>query len=132
MSSSYISEPVRQRVCEAFGDRCAYCLSSQRYANSKLEIEHIIPKAIGGSDDELNLCLACRLCSSYKSIQTEAVDPTSNAVVTLFNPRTQVWSEHFQWSRDGVRVIGLSPVGRATVEALQLNNETTVNVRPHV
>ncbi|MDQ3011350.1 MAG: HNH endonuclease [Acidobacteriota bacterium] len=129
MSSGYVSESVRQSVREAFGNRCAYCLSSQRYTNSKLEIEHIIPKAIGGSDDELNLCLACRLCNSYKSIQTEAVDPTSNAVVPLFNPRTQAWSEHFQWSRDGVRVIGLSVIGRATVEALQLNNETAVNVR---
>lgn len=129
MSSGYVSESVRQLVREAFGNRCAYCLSSQHYINSKLEIEHILPTARGGGSEELNLCLACRMCNSYKGDQIEAIDTISNIVVSLFNPRTQVWSEHFQWSRDGVRVIGITAVGRATVEALQLNNEIAVNVR---
>ena len=124
-----VLEPVRQRVRQAFKDRCAYCLSSQSYSNAKLEIEHIIPKFCNGSDDESNLCLSCRLCNSYKSTQTQAVDPTSKLVVSLFNPRAQLWHEHFQWSRDGVRVIGKTDIGRATVEALQLNNEIAINVR---
>lgn len=124
-----VPESVRRRVCYAFRSRCAYCLSSQNYSNAKLEIEHIIPKACGGNDNDLNLCLSCRLCNSHKSIQIEAVDPLSQTVVSLFNPRVQIWHEHFQWSRDGVRVIGKTDIGRATVEALQLNNETSVNVR---
>ncbi|WP_416675394.1 HNH endonuclease [Egbenema bharatensis] len=37
-----------------------------------LEIEYIIPKAVGGSDDEENLWLACRLWNSYKGVQTHA------------------------------------------------------------
>lgn len=129
MTTSYFPETVRQRVREAFGDRCAYCLSAQQYVLSKLEVEHIISRARGGSDEEWNLCLACRLCNSYKSSRIEAVDPLSLAVVPLFNPRTQAWGDHFQWSQDGVKIIGLTPVGRATVAALQLNNEIAVNVR---
>jgi hypothetical protein len=48
---------------------------------------------------------------------------------SLFNPRTQAWSDHFQWSQDGAIIVGLTPVGRATVEALRLNNEIAVEVR---
>lgn len=129
MSKVRIPESVRQRVRKAFNDRCAYCLSSQRYSNSRLAVEHITPKAIGGGEDEVNLCLSCRLCNLYKGTQVEATDPISLMVVPLFNPRTQVWLEHFQWNRDGTRVIGKTAVGRATVEALRLNNETSVTVR---
>lgn len=57
-----------------------------------------------------------------------ARDSTST-MVPLFNPRTQIWNEHFLWSPDGILIIGLTPIGRATVEALQLNNEVAVEVR---
>jgi len=53
----------------------------------------------------------------------------SGTTVALFNPRTQVWADHFRWSADGTYIIGLTPVGRATVEALQLNNEVAIEVR---
>lgn len=129
MSKVRIPKSIRQSVREAFDDRCAYCLSSQRYSNSRLEVEHITPKAIGGGEDEINLCLSCRLCNLYKGVQVEAADPISLMIVPLFNPRTQVWPEHFQWSRDGTKVIGKTAIGRATVAALQLNNGTSVTVR---
>lgn len=58
------------RVRAAAKDRCGYCLSLQKYVLGILEIEHIIPKAAGGSDDEENLWLACRLCNSYKGKPT--------------------------------------------------------------
>jgi HNH endonuclease len=127
--TSYIPDVVRNRVSEAFGNRCSYCLAAQRYVLSKLEIEHIIPVTLGGASDEWNLCLACRLCNLYKSNQTEAVDPVTNSTIALFNPRTQVWGDHFRWGQDGAIIIGLTPTGRATVEALRLNNEIAVEVR---
>jgi hypothetical protein len=49
--------------------------------------------------------------------------------VKLFHPRRQRWADHFAWSHGGTRVLGLTPVGRATVEALQLNREPLVNLR---
>ena len=125
----YIPESIRQRVREYFGFRCSYCLAAQRYVLSKLEVEHIIAHSRGGSSEEWNLCLACRLCNRFKSDQIEAVDPVEGELVSLFNPRTQVWSEHFRWSQDGTRIIGVTPVGRATIEAMQLNNEIALEVR---
>ena len=49
--------------------------------------------------------------------------------IAVFNPRTQRWDDHFNWSNDGVQIIGITPVGRATVEALKLNNQLAVEVR---
>jgi hypothetical protein len=54
---------------------------------------------------------------------TEAVDPETGAVQPLFNPRTQVWSEHFAWSTDATLVIGKTPIGRATVVSLHLSDD---------
>jgi hypothetical protein len=47
----------------------------------------------------------------------------------LFDPRRQIWSEHFAWSEDGTRVLGATPCGRATVLALELNSLIAVSVR---
>jgi len=94
-----------------------------------LEIEHIIPTALGGTDDEYNLWLSCRLCNGYKGIQLYGTDPLTGRRIRLFNPRRQRWVRHFFWSADGVRIIGRTAAGRATVEALQLNNAIAVVVR---
>jgi 5-methylcytosine-specific restriction endonuclease McrA len=75
---SQVSEAVRTRVRASAQDRCGYCQSLQKYVLGILEIEHIIPKAAGGSDREENLWLACRLCNSYKSVQTQGQDPESD------------------------------------------------------
>lgn len=129
MSGRYIPEEVRHRVRAAARDRCGYCLSPQRYVFGRLEIEHITPAAHGGSDDEDNLWLSCRLCNGYKGDQRDGLDPDTGHRVPLFNPRRQRWSEHFAWSADGTQVLGRTPCGRATVIALQLNNVIAVLVR---
>ena len=86
-----------------------------------MHVEHIIPLAAGGTSDEDNLWLACSVCNNYKGTQTHALDPETEEQVPLFNPRTQPWTEHFAWSDDGIETIGLTSTGRATVEALKLN-----------
>ena len=47
-----ISDPLRDRVRKSADHRCGYCLTHQRYAMQVLEIEHIVPRASGGTDDE--------------------------------------------------------------------------------
>jgi len=129
MNPVTISEASRQRVRETAHNRCGYCLSQQRYVMGQLEIEHIIPRARGGSDDESNLWIACSLCNRYKGSQVTGTDPLHGDAVVLFNPRMQVWSEHFRWSAEGADIHGITPTGRATVAALQLNNALAVEVR---
>jgi 5-methylcytosine-specific restriction endonuclease McrA len=88
VSTPHIPENVKTRVREAAQDRCGYCQSLQKYVLGVLEVEHIIPKAFGGNDNEESLWLSCRLCNSCKGIQIRATDLISDQSVRLFNPRT--------------------------------------------
>jgi hypothetical protein len=123
------AQPWRQRVAKQARHRCGYCLTQEIISGVPLTVEHIVPKAKGGQTVEENLWLSCRLCNEAKGVLTEAVDPKSGAAVPLFNPRTQVWAEHFIWSEDGTRVVGITPAGRATVVALGMNSELHVRAR---
>lgn len=92
-------------------------------------IDHIMPKARGGTSVRENLWLACRRCNEFKGSRTHAVDPLTDVEVALFNPRRQSWSVHFAWSEDGTKIVGLTAIGRATVASLRLNNEEIVGAR---
>jgi len=94
-----------------------------------LEIEHIMPESAGGQTDIENLWLACHRCNQFKSDRYQAIDPTTEQTVSLFNPRTQDWYEHFRWHPSGLTIIGLTESGRATVEVLQMNNEYIIDTR---
>lgn len=123
MARVRVSPDIEQRVRLAARNRCGYCLSPQHLVMARLEIEHIHPLAKGGGLDESNLWLACPLCNGHKAARTEATDPITSETVPLFNPRTQVWPEHFRWTEDGLRIEGLTPIGRATVIALHLSDD---------
>lgn len=118
-----IPASVDRRVRTAANNRCGYCLSPQHLVMARLEIEHIIPLAKGGTDEESNLWLACPICNSHKSDKLTALDPETNTTVPLFNPRTDSWWDHFEWAEDGLRIVGRTPVGRATVIALHLSDD---------
>lgn len=124
-----VSRELRARVEAKARFKCGYCLCQKRYVYSPLEIDHLVPTALGGGDEEENLWLACRFCNSSKATQTHGMDPGSGSRVPLFNPRQQVWSRHFCWSEDGLRIVGKTRCGRATVEALRLNQPIAVAVR---
>lgn len=123
MPREYLPIDVAGRVRGAARNRCGYCLSPQHLVLARLEIEHILPRSRGGSNDESNLWLSCPLCNRHKANRISATDPETRQEVPLFNPRRQRWSEHFRWTPDGLRVVGLTPTGRATVEALHLADD---------
>ena len=132
MQREYIPVEVNRRVRAAAQHRCGYCLSPQRLVMARLEIEHLIPASKGGSSTESNLWLCCPLCNRYKSDRTLATDPDTKKEVPLFNPREQRWSDHFQWTPDGLRIAGLTPTGRATVAALHLADDAdAIEVRSY-
>jgi hypothetical protein len=122
MARRAIPAALDRRVREAANQRCGYCLSPQHLVLAPLEIEHIIPLAHGGTDDESNLWLACPLCNAHKAEKTTGVDPDTGATVPLFNPRHQHWADHFAWIDDGLRIAGKTTTGRATVIALRLSD----------
>jgi hypothetical protein len=129
MKRKRVAKSIRQRVAEAAGFRCGYCLTSQEVIGPLLEIDHLVPEVLGGTSDESNLWLACPHCNGAKGVRIEAPDPQSGRMVPLFNPRTDVWSAHFVWADGGALIEGITPIGRATVAALKMNHPDIVSAR---
>jgi hypothetical protein len=127
--SKYVPAKLRQFVETRAGGCCEYCRSQERFSPQSFSVEHIAPRQSGGITVEENLALSCQGCNNHKATKTTAVDPATGDIAPLFNPRLQKWLEHFAWNVDSTIVFGLTPVGRATVEAFQLNRNGLINLR---
>jgi hypothetical protein len=86
-------------------------------------------RAKAGVSVESNLALSCQGCNNHKYNKTEGYDPTSGQITALFHPRQHAWMDHFVWNEDYSLIIGITPIGRATVDTLQLNRDGLVNLR---
>jgi 5-methylcytosine-specific restriction endonuclease McrA len=59
---------VREYLLQKFTRTCAYCQAT----GMPLQVEHVVPRARGGSDRVSNLTLACAPCNQDKGTQTAA------------------------------------------------------------
>lgn len=100
MSRRKVSEFVRSQVADRANGLCEYCHASEQWQYVRFTIEHVIPVSQGGVDSLDNLAFACFHCNRQKSAKTEGIDPDTKTTVPLFNPRQQIWQEHFIWDRD--------------------------------
>src|SRR5947208_1121793 len=92
---------------------CEYCRFPEKSAELPFHLDHIVSRQHGGETRFENLALACCFCNRYKGPNLSGVDPVSNQVVRLFNPREDEWEEHFSWN--GPWLVGKTPRGRATI-----------------
>lgn len=120
---------IRRSVAERAGNLCEYCYCSSDFSSSPYAVEHINPRAGGGTGELENLAWSCQGCNGHKLAATMARDLMTGEQVTLYHPRQQDWAEHFQWGMDGLILIGITPTGRATIERLQLNRPSVINLR---
>ncbi|MCY6491732.1 HNH endonuclease [Leptolyngbya sp. GGD] len=118
-----LSKLTRRIVRERGRDRCEYCHSPERISTSRFTIDHIQPRSLEGSDDLENLALACSRCNQRRYNFIVGHDIESAETVSLFNPRQQIWADHFIWSADGTRILGTTPIGRATCYRLDMNDD---------
>jgi hypothetical protein len=109
------------------GERCEYCRFPQEHAETRHHVEHIRARQHLGGDESDNLALACIHCNSHKGPNLSGIDPESGAMVPLFNPRRDLWDDHFR--REDARILGLTPSGRTTVYVLAMNADHRLNVR---
>ncbi len=120
--------PELPRTVRARADgRCEYCLMHESLQGATFHIEHIIPQCKGGRSDLVNLALACPGCNLHKAGRITALDPMTGQSVQSFHPILQQWPEHFRFS--GYQIEGLNAVGRATIEALNLNHPRRQRIR---
>jgi len=122
---------LRSLVRRRAGDVCEYCRLPQaasRYV--RFHVEHVIARQHGGATEPDNLALACSFCNFHKGPNIAALDPESGQVVPLYHPRRDRWTDHFTW--EGTLVVGLTAVGRATVQLLAMNDWDRVEVRENL
>jgi hypothetical protein len=118
------SEQVRSRA----GGRCEYCCAPQAAFRRRFHIEHIVARQHGGPTQLDNLALACWHCNLKKGPNLTGIDPDTGQIAELFHPRKDRWIGHFDMGMGTLRplcieVQGLTPIGRATVRVLGLNED---------
>ena len=119
---------VREFVRRRAEDRCEYCRLPQLSVGFlAFHIEHVIARQHGGSDEIDNLAWACHRCNAYKGPNISSIDELTLQLVPLFHPRRDQWPDHFQFV--GASIVGLTPVGRATVKLLGFNDPYRVELR---
>lgn len=129
MAPGRFSDAIRQTLSQRANGQCEYCRCPEGYCPDSFTVDHILPRCQGGTDELGNLAWACFGCNGRKHTKTDGIDPQTQRSVLLFNPRQQVWSDHFCWSEDLQQVSGKTICGRATVEVLSLNRLSVVNLR---
>lgn len=122
-------EAVRKHIAQQARHRCGYCQTHREGQWHSADPRTRYPPSCRRRDEEENLWVSCRLCNESKGVRTEAIDPPTDNMAPLYNPRTQNWAQHFAWTDDGTEIVGLTDVGRATVDALSLNAEFRVRSR---
>ncbi len=121
--------PLYPVIAERAAHRCEYCRAPEAIFNFPFEVEHIVPASHGGIGDPSNLALACRACNLFKADRLHAVDDLTSEAVGVFDPRQQQWKEHFEVESESGRILGTTPIGRATVMALRMNSPLQVAAR---
>lgn len=114
--------PRHPQVAARAGYRCEYCHAPEPVFKFSFEVEHIMPSVHAGSEDEANLALSCRSCNAHKSARLTGLDPENGATSQLFHPRQEEWERHFEFDVETCFIHGLTPVGWATVAALNMNS----------
>lgn len=129
MPKAHISKSLRSLVASRAEHLCEYCTAPKAYAPSPFTIDHVKPLSLGGATEAENLAYACEICNGSKSDKTDAIDPDTGLETPLFNPRTDLWKDHFTWNQDDLEILGITTTGRVTVLTLQMNHQAVVNMR---
>ena len=129
MAKTIFSPAVRERVMLRAYHCCEYCKSQDKYSPNLFTIDHLVPQNMGGDDVESNLAYACFLCNRLKSNKLNAFDMLTETWVSLFNPRLNIWSDHFSWNQAATEILPITPIGRVTIATLKLNREKLIEYR---
>lgn len=124
---SYIAANLRTEVITRAYQSCEYCLIHADYGTFVHEIDHVIAQKHGGATTLDNLAYACAQCNRNKGSDIASVDPETGAPEFIFNPRIQVWQEHFLL--EGPLIMPRTACARATARLLQLNQIDRILLR---
>lgn len=129
MANTYIPVAVQSLVLAESKGFCEYCWLPANFSSSSFQFDHIFPTSKGGLSVFRNLARCCAGCNGYKQDKIYYFDHLTHQLCRLYNPREDKWQEHFQWINDDLMIEGITGIGRATVQLLQLNRIGSVNLR---
>jgi len=118
--TSYISTDLRRLVFERAVGRCEYCCVGESDTFYGCQIDHIIAEKHLGTTTEDNLALTCAYCNRYKGSDIGSIARSIGQFVRFYNPRTDVWHEHFRF--ENFEIVPLTPIGEATCTILRFND----------
>jgi hypothetical protein len=122
-----MDDNTRQLVRQRALHRCEYCRLPQAGHEERFSVDHVRPIQHGGHDSDSNLAYSCLRCNLFKGTNLSGIDPDDGQVANLFDPRHQLWREHFRWN--GALIGGTTPQGRATVTVMRMNAPERVRLR---
>jgi hypothetical protein len=108
-----------QTIRKWAADRCEYCRMPEADSALKHVLDHVTARQHGGKAELTNLALCCGRCNRHKGPNLAGIDPDTGEMCRLFHPRADSWTVHFRY--DGAVLVGLTPIGRATVATLAIN-----------
>jgi HNH endonuclease len=117
--SRYISNKLRELVVKRAGYCCEYCLLPLEDSFFPYHIDHVISLKHGGQTILSNLALSCMLCNISKGSDIGTVLLPDRIFIRLFNPRIDVWKEHFEFTESAI--YAKTTIGEATIKVLNLN-----------
>ena len=121
--------PYYSAISERANHRCEYCHAPELVFNFPFEVEHIVPIFRQGTNEESNLALACRSCNLRKGTRVSGSVSGASGEVSFFHPRQNYWDEHFGVESETGVIVGITAVGKVTVENLQMNSAAQVAAR---
>jgi hypothetical protein len=114
-----VQAALRRLVCVRARYRCEYCLAPESLCFLSHQVDHIVAEKHGGLTEAENLALSCIACNQAKGSDLCSIDPKDGKLVPLFNPRTDLWPDHFEIS--GCLILPKTDIGRVTAKLLQFN-----------
>lgn len=123
-----ITEAIRFQVAQRANNCCEYCLMPEIFLASVFHIDHIRSRKHGGKTILSNLAYACPHCNQNKGSDIATFsDEENDTLVRFFNPRKDIWNEHFEINNG--EILPKTLIGNATIRILHFNQPERVILR---
>ena len=123
-----ISENLRTAVELRAEGMCEYCRIAIEDTYLGGEIDHIRSLKHRGKTEFENLALACQPCNRNKGSDLGSISESSKVLVRFFNPRTDVWNEHFRVNKNA-EIETLTEIGEVTALIFRFNDWERISER---
>jgi len=119
--SAFVTKKNREIVAQRAEFRCEYCLMPEKFSLFSFHIDHIRSIKHGGSSSLQNLAYSCGFCNGNKGTDLGTfLDDDDDPLVRFFNPRKDIWNEHFEIIEGAIHERSL--IGKATIKIFRFND----------